>query len=315
MHRIFLSADVLIQIACYLSNTSDRTAFATASRWCYFVLKKFIYTQVTLRPDGPAFAILPKLLNDPSLCTHITQLDVVLSTRPKYRTYVPGRDDIQQMWQQQAHFVQGVRTILKHTTQLNKLSIDVGNDREVLHTRLSLRLELGNFPFSLTSFKLGCFVPGTLEFIGAHPELNCLILAHLTNYPREPENLNLRFQVPSLGYMLPKLHTLWATPWWMRALLRRSAAHTFGLLHKSNPLEQRMQLILEVELTLAMSALVDGGGHPTVRCLALPLDDFIMQRQTLNMRFISRAFPLIKKLAVTVEPGQVVGRLVAVPTV
>jgi hypothetical protein len=314
-HRIFLNVDVLIEIISYLDKTSDHIAFATTSQWSYFVLKKSIYSHTVLRPDGPASTIIPKLLDDPTLCTHIVQLDIVLSARSKYNNYVPGRDDIQQMWQQKDNFVRDIQVILKRTTQLKGLSIDEEKEGESLRAQFSLELELRNFPFNLTSFKLGRSAPGALEFIGAHPELNHLTLTQRTNHPYDPECWHLGFS--SLGHTLLKLRTLWATPWWMRALLMRSPVRTFGLLHKFDPIDY---LILpnhatELSMTIGLlSALGNIGGHPTVRCLALPWNDFIMPSTPLNLRILSKAFPRTQTLAITLEPGQVVSCLANIPT-
>ncbi|CAE6444083.1 unnamed protein product [Rhizoctonia solani] len=306
MSRV-LNEDVLIQVVSYLPNTLDRIALATTARWCYITLKRFVYAHVVLRPDGPAYTIVPKLLKDQTLCTHVMQLDIMLSTRLQYTTYVPGKDDIQQMWEQQDKYIQDISTILKRASQLKGLWVEEGKDGAMLHSRLSLELKLGHFPFSLTTFRLGSFAPGALEFIGAQPELNYLALTHLTNCPHGADDLaslTARFQSPTIDYKLAKLSTLWATPWWTRALLTRCDAHTFGLLDKSQSTGAHAQLILDVEIALSISPLVTQGGHRTVRSLALPLDYFIMPRPTLNLELISRAFPLTEKVAVTLEPGQ-----------
>lgn len=304
MHHMFLNADVLIQIAHYLENTCDHIAFAITSRWCYTILRTTIYTHVTLRPDGPSFTIMPRLLEHPSLCTHIAELDVTLSTRPEYSTYVPGRDDIQQMWQQRGDFVRDVQIVLRHTTQLKRLSVEEGKG-EPLRAQLSLELERGNIPFSLTSLNLGRTAPGIMDFVEAHPELNCLILTQRNNYPHDPENWHLGFS--SLGDTLLKLRTLWASPWWMRALLMRSPVRTFGLVHKMNAIDYLVQLNSPTELTMVvglLSALGNIGGHPTVRNLAVPWNDFIMPGTPLSLRILSKAFPRTQKLAVVLEPGQ-----------
>ncbi|KAH7334861.1 hypothetical protein B0J17DRAFT_671877 [Rhizoctonia solani] len=287
MSRTFLNEDILIQVVSYLPNTLDRIALATTARWCYTTLQTLVYAHVVLRPDGPAYTIISKLLKDRTLCTHVTQLDIMLSTRLQYTTYVPGKDDIQQMWEQQDKYVQDISIILNHTSQL--------------------KAETGHFPFSLTTFRLGSFAPGALEFIGAQPELNHLVLTHLTNCPHGADDLaslTARFQSPTIDYTLAKLNALWATPWWTRALLTRCDVHTFGLLDKSQSTGAHAQLILDVEIALSISPLVTQGGHRTVRSLALPLDYFIMPRPTLNLELISRAFPLVEKVAVTLEPGQ-----------
>ncbi|KAG8733663.1 hypothetical protein FRC11_004233 [Ceratobasidium sp. 423] len=312
MSRPFLNEDVLIQVVSYLPDTLDRVAFATTARWCYLTLKRFVYAHLVLRPDGPAFSIIPKLLKDHALCTHVTQLDIMLSTRSRYTTYVPGKDDIQQMWKHQDEYVRDVSKILKHASQLKGLWIEEGKDGAMLHSRLSLELKLGHFPFSLTSFRLGSFAPGALEFIGAHPELNSLVVTHLTNCPHGADDLaslTARFQAPIVDYKLAKLGTLWATPWWTRALLTRCDVHTFGLLDKSQSTGAHAQLILDVEIALSISPLVAQGGHRTVKSLALPLDYFVMPRPTLNLELISRAFPLVEKVGVTLEPGQKVNTL------
>ncbi|KAJ1306153.1 hypothetical protein OPQ81_010864 [Rhizoctonia solani] len=307
MSRPFLNEDVLIQLVSYLPDTLDRIALATTARWCYITLKRFVYAHVLLRPDGPAFAIIPKLLKDQALCIHVTQLDIMLSTRSQYTTYVPGKDDVQQMWERQDKYIQDISSILKHASRLKGLRVEEGKDGALLHSRLSLELKLGHFPFSLTSFRLGSFAPGTLEFIGTHPELNYLVLTRLTNCPHDADDLaslTARFQAPVVDYRLAKLDTLWATPWWTRALLMRCDVHTFGLIDKSQSTGAHAQLILDVEIALSISPLVAQGGHRTVRSLALPLDYFIMPRPTLNLELISRAFPLVEKVAITLEPGQ-----------
>ncbi|CAE6517675.1 unnamed protein product [Rhizoctonia solani] len=310
MSRPLLNEDILIQIVSYLPETLDRVAFATTARWCYATLQRFFYAHVVLRPDGPAFSIISELLKDHTLCAHVKRLDIMLSTRSKYTAYVPGKDDIQQMWDKQDKYVRDVLTILKRALQLKELLIEEGKEGATLHSRLSLELKLGHFPFSLTSFRLGSFTPGALEFIGAQPELNYLALTHLTNCPHGADDLaslTARFQAPVVDYKLPNLGTLWATPWWARALLTRCNAHTFGLLDKSRSTGVHAQLILDVEIALSISPLVSQGGHRTVRSLALPLNYFIMPRPTLNLELISRAFPLIEKVAVTLEPGQEFG--------
>ncbi|KAL5638429.1 hypothetical protein ACGC1H_005196 [Rhizoctonia solani] len=310
MPQSFLNEDILIQVVSYLPDTADRIAFATTARWCYVTLKRFFYVHMTLRPDGPASSIIPELLRNHSLCTYVTQLDVVLSTRPRYTSYIPGKDDVRQMWDKQDRYVQDVSMILKYASQLKGLWIEEGKDGATLHSRLSLELNLGHFPFSLTSFRLGSFAPGALEFIGTHPDLNYLALTHLTNCPHGADDLaslTVRFQAPIIDYKLVKLGTLWATPWWTRALLTHCDVHTFGLLDKSKSTGAHAQLILDVEIALSISPLVTQGGHRTVRSLALPLDYFIMPRPTLNLELISRAFPLVEKLAVTLEPGQEFG--------
>ncbi|KDN43836.1 hypothetical protein RSAG8_05829, partial [Rhizoctonia solani AG-8 WAC10335] len=234
--RSFIHDDILIQVVSYLPDTPDRIAFATTARWYYATLKRFFYAHVVLRPDGPAFSIISELLKNHALCAHVTQLDIMLSTRPQYTTYVPGKDDVQQMWEKQDKYVQDISKILKYASQLKGLWIEEGRDGAMLHSRLSLELKLGHFPFSLTSFRLGSFAPGALEFIGAHPELNYLTLTHLTNCPHGADDLaslTARFQAPVIDYKLAKLGTLWATPWWTRALLTNCDVHTFGLLDKS----------------------------------------------------------------------------------
>ncbi|CEL56585.1 hypothetical protein RSOLAG1IB_07934 [Rhizoctonia solani AG-1 IB] len=307
MSGSFLNEDVVAQVVFYLPDTRDRISLAFTTRWCYFTLKRFVYDHIVLHPDGPAFDIIPRLLKDRSLCTHVTQLDVMLSTRPQYTTYVPGKDDVQHMWQQQDKYIQDVTTIMKHMTQLKGLRIEEGKGGAILHSRLSLELKFGCFPFNLTSFRLGSFAPGALEFIGAHSELSYLVLTHLTNCPHGADDLaslTARFQAPAVDFRLMKLGALWATPWWTRVLLTRCDVHTFGLLDKSQSTGTQAQLILDVEIALSISPLVTQGGHRTVRSLALPLDYFIMTRPTLNLDLISRAFPLVEKIAITLEPGK-----------
>ncbi|KAF8756611.1 hypothetical protein RHS01_04359 [Rhizoctonia solani] len=253
MSRPFINEDILIQIVAHLPNTLDRIALGSTARWCYLNIERFVYTHVTLRPDGPAFDVVSRLLKDRALCTHITQLDIMLSTRSRYTTYVPGKDDIQRS-----------------------------------------------------------FTPGALEFIGTHTELNHLVLTHLTNFPHGSDDLTsltARFQAPAVDYKLMELGTLWATPWWTRALLTRCDVHTFGLLDKSQSTGAHAQLILDVEIALSISPLVAQGGHKTVRSLALPLDYFVVPRPTLNLELISRAFPVVERVAVTLEPGKEFGSL------
>ncbi|CAE6493489.1 unnamed protein product [Rhizoctonia solani] len=312
MSRPFINEDILIQIVAHLPNTLDRIALGSTARWCYLNIERFVYTHVTLRPDGPAFDVVSRLLKDRALCTHITQLDIMLSTRSRYTTYVPGKDDIQRMWEHQDKYIQDVTIIMKHATQLKGLWIEEGKAGAILHSRLSLELKFGYFPFSLTSFRLGSFTPGALEFIGTHTELNHLVLTHLTNFPHGSDDLTsltARFQAPAVDYKLMELGTLWATPWWTRALLTRCDVHTFGLLDKSQSTGAHAQLILDVEIALSISPLVAQGGHKTVRSLALPLDYFVVPRPTLNLELISRAFPVVERVAVTLEPGKEFGSL------
>ncbi|CAE6474426.1 unnamed protein product [Rhizoctonia solani] len=307
MSGLFLNEDVLVQVVSYLPNTLDRIALSSTTRWCHLTLERFVYTHIVLRPDGPAFDIVPRLLKDHTLCTHVTQLDIMLSTRSRYTAYVPGKDDIQQMWEQQDRYIQDVAMIMKHATRLKGLWIEEGKGGAMLHSRLSLELKFGCFPFSLTSFRLGSFAPGALEFIGSHSELSYLVLTHLTNCSHGADDLaslTARFQAPAVNYRLMRLGALWATPWWTRALLTRCDVHTFGLLDKSQSTGTHAQLILDVEIALSISPLVAQGGHRTVKSLALPLDYFVMPRPTLNLELISKAFPLVEKVAVTLEPGK-----------
>lgn len=310
IHRMFLNVDILILIASYLDKTADHIAFATTSQWFYFVLKHSIYTHIVLRPDGPAFAVVSKLISDPSLCSHIVRLDIVLSSRPTYSAYVPGRDDIQQLWQQKDDFVRDARVILKRTTQLKELFITEGKGGESLRAQLSLEFERGGFPFNLTSFRLSRSAPSALSFIGAQAELNRLVLTQRSNYPHDFECWHLGF---SKGHTLLKLRTLWATPWWMRALLMRSPVRTFGLIHKFDPIDYLIPPSHATELSMTtnlLSALGNKGGHPTIRCLAIPWNDFTLSNTPLNLRILSNAFPRTQKLAVTLEPGQQVSYLI-----
>lgn len=309
MHRIFIDSDILVVICSKLQTTSDRLAFISASRWCRLVLKNFAYTHTVLYPDGPSRTLLPVLLEDTARCSHILHLEVWMSTRHQYE-YVPGRDDIQQLWRQREDFVRGVYRVLKKATRLQSLCVREDKSGTVMSEELSLVPESGRLPFRLTSCRVARSTPGMVAFLETQTAITHLILPRRSNLPYEIEGWQDGFSYT--GSLLPNLRKLWATPWWMRALLMRAPIHTLGLTEDPRAFDSWTSDPDSAEarmLSTLLQELKAMGGHPTVTALAIPIDAIFKIFHT-KLPELSEAFPKVQKLAVTLEPGKVVSSLI-----
>ena len=174
---------------------------------------------------------------------------------------------------------------------------------------LSLMPESGAPPFRLTSCRVARPTPGMLEFLETQTTITHLVLPRRSNLPYEIEGWQGGFSYT--GGLLPNLCKLWATPWWMRALLMRAPIRTLGLTedHRAfdswtcdpDSAEARM-------LSTLLQELKNMGGHPTVTALAIPIDAIFKVFHT-KLPDLSEAFPKVQKLAVTLEPGKAVSSL------
>ncbi|KAG9119179.1 hypothetical protein FRC07_005949 [Ceratobasidium sp. 392] len=298
LHRIFLHPDIIVLICFHLNTISSRLALRAVSRWYHALLKNAIYTHVILRPDGPSLNMLQLLLEEPSRCAGIIHMDLCLSLRG--RLYVPGRDDLPELWRQREEFVKGIRTVLNQAPNLQQLCIRQEYYEEPLPQVPSFEGKNGEFPFKLKSCRIAGRIPGALEFIGTQTRMTHLILSEKSEPSLPPNEWHLGFS--SEGEALRNLCALWATPSWMRALLMRSPVHTLGLLQDS-----RRTDIWGSDMMLfnaLLQALGEIGGHPTVRCLALPFSVFFVSDSLWNLQALSKGFSKTQKLAITLEPRQ-----------
>lgn len=307
MHRIFLDRDILTTISSKLQTTSDRLAFISTSRWCQLVLKNTAYTHTVLYPDGPSRTLLRVLLEDPVRCSYILHLEVWMSNRQQY-AYVPGRDDIQQMWRQRKKYVEDVHSILKQATKLQSLCVREDENETVMLEELSLMPESAELPFRLTSCRVARPTTGVLEFLETQSAITHLVLPRRSNLPYEIEGWQEKLSYT--GSPLPNLRRLWATPWWMRALLMRAPVCTLGLTQDSRAFESWTADVDSAEarmLSALLEELKNMGGHPTVMALAIPLD--AMSVSPTKLLELSEAFPKVQKLALTLEPARCVSSL------
>lgn len=308
MHRMFLDNDILVVICSKLPTTSDRLAFISTSRRCHLVLKNAAYTHTVLRPDGPSHTLLPVLLEDTVRCTHILHLDVWLSRREQYE-YVPGRDDIQQMWRQRGEFVLEVQRVLKHAKRLQRLCVREGDHEVGMSEVLSLVAENERLPFRLTSCRVARPTTGVLEFLETQTAITHLVLPRRTNFPYEIESWHEGFF--HLGSALPNLQKLWATPWWMRALLMRAPIRTLSLMEDTRAFNTWVDDPNSTEawmLSSLLEELGNMGGHSTVKCLAIPLRVLFGGAHS-NVQALSKAFPKVQKISVTLDPWKLVSLL------
>ncbi|KAF8608254.1 hypothetical protein BDV93DRAFT_603105 [Ceratobasidium sp. AG-I] len=304
MHRIFLNSDILVVICSRLQNTTDRLAFISTSRWCRLVLKNIAYTRTVLHPDGPSRTLLPVLLEDTARCSHILHLEVWMSNRHQY-AYVPGRDDIQQMWRQRQEFVRDVHRVLKQATRLQTLCVREDENGAAMPEELLLAPKSGELPFSLSSCRVARPTAGMLEFLETQTAITHLVLPRRSNHPYDIEGWQDSFSYA--GNLLPSLHKLWATPWWMRALLMRAPIRTLGLTEDPRAFESWTSDPDSTEarmLSTLLEELKNMGGHPTVTALAIPVDAMFKVFHT-KLPELSEAFPRVQKLAVTLEPGRI----------
>ncbi|KAG8713084.1 hypothetical protein FRC08_013696 [Ceratobasidium sp. 394] len=305
MHRMFLNPDILVLICVCLETIPDRLALRAVSRWCRALLKNAIYTHVVLRPDGPSLHLLRSLIEEPSRCGAILHMDLWLSLRSRF--YVPGRDDIPQLWRQREEFTRSIRTVLGRASGLQRICIKQGHNEEPLPNVLSFEGESGVLPFKLKSCSIAAPIPGTLDFIGTQAGITHLVLPEKSDYSI-PQN-DWPFGFPPKGHTLKNLSTLWATPRWMRALLMRSPIHTFGLMRASPRIDTWGSDT--IMLNLLLQAFGEIGGHPTIRCLALPFQDFFMSTSGMDLQALSKGFSKTQKLAITLEPAERVSTLVS----
>ncbi|KAG8707924.1 hypothetical protein FRC09_001537 [Ceratobasidium sp. 395] len=242
--------------------------------------------------------MLRLLLEEPSRCAGILHIDLWLSLRKQL--YVPGRDDIQQLWRQRQDFVQGVRTVLNQASNLQRLCIKQEHHQEPLPYPLSFNEMSEAFPFRLRSCRIAGYIPDALDFIGTQTRVTHLVLPEKSERFLSPNEWHLGFS--SEGEALKNLCTLWATPSWMRALLMRSPVHTFGLIRDSRRIDIWGSDMIVFNALL--QALGEIGGHPTVRCLALPFQDFFVSNSLMDLQAVSKGFSKTQKLAITLEPGE-----------
>ncbi|QRV98151.1 hypothetical protein RhiJN_26170 [Ceratobasidium sp. AG-Ba] len=296
MHRMFLNADVIILICALLDTTLDRLSFYGTSRWCSSVLKNAIHTDTVLRPDGPTLALLDMFLREPSRCAAIVSLDVWFSLRSSF--YVPGRDDLAKLWRQREDFVCGVWTLLKRVPNLKRLHFKFEHDEQPLAHSLSLGwLE---FPFTLQSCRLAGPALYSLKFIDSQAGLTRLVLAEGSeHHPVELPDWTQGFTSSN------RLRSLWATPGWARTLLVRSPVRTFGLIRDSRKLQSGWGWNGDMVMFNRMAeTFAEMGGHPTVRCLALPARDFYFAGTLMELKTVSDGFPNVEKLGITLEPRE-----------
>ncbi|QRV84116.1 hypothetical protein RhiJN_12132 [Ceratobasidium sp. AG-Ba] len=294
MHQIFLNADVIILICVLLDTTLDRLSFYGTSRWCSSVLKNVIHTDTILRPDGPTIALLSMFLREPSRRAGIVCLDVRFSLRTSF--YVPGRDDLAQLWRKREDFVYGVRTLLERVPNLKSLHFKFEHDEKSLYHCLSLGRP--KFPFTLQSCRLAGPTHHSLNFIDSQAELTRLVLAESSeNHPAQLPDWAQGFTSSN------KLRPLWATPGWARTLLVRSPVQTFGLIRDSRKVQSGWGWNGDMVIFNRMAETFAGmGGHPTVRYLALPAREFYFVGTLMELKTVSDGFPNVEKLGITLEP-------------
>ncbi|KAG8780481.1 hypothetical protein FRC12_022974 [Ceratobasidium sp. 428] len=290
INQLKLNEDILLCISGYLTTSRDKLVLALLCRWHYLVLKCTPFTYLVLSQDVQLKSLATQLAADQGRRDSVLHLDATFPSLFKPVRKSPSDEDAH--YSREQTFIDEVFHVLRLCRRLKSLYIHNTRCGYVRWDKLSAYM-YDLYPFCLRSLSLTQSIDGTVEFVRDQAQVNQLVLFSSARIKNNDPDTEPTLPLPII---LPQLRVLWATPWWSRLILPNSSVKSFGLLHDGCRVDERHAL------RTMINSLIDDGGHPTVKCLTLPYEDFLWDHETIDLHQYGAAFPNTGKLCVTL-PG------------
>ncbi|KAF8595374.1 hypothetical protein BDV93DRAFT_611445 [Ceratobasidium sp. AG-I] len=285
-----LNSDVCLRISEYLFTSGDRLALAQVSRWHYSVLGHTAYTHIIASQEPKLALLIATLGSNTQRCNAIFHLDVIIPPRPKS---LSNNEAVFILWRsRERNLLRDALVVLKLAPNLKSVYLMNPRDLREYCPEPDIIDKLMCDPdpcrFKLRSFSTIHTTKETLDFVRNQTEINHLIVLSDVNIGINRLTHPEAFE----PIMMPRLHTLWATPGWAKTILPHSPVQSFGLVHVDFAKEERHNWRMTV------NSLINMGGHPTVNCLTIPYEDFFWDHHSVKLSEYGLAFPNAMKLRI-----------------
>ncbi|KAG9098074.1 hypothetical protein FS749_004751 [Ceratobasidium sp. UAMH 11750] len=275
-----------MKISEHLFTSGDRLALAMTSRWHYAALGHTVYTHLSLSKETKIDLLVKALLADENRCKAILHLSVLFPLSHTVARLATGKYMTKESYYgHRQNLTEGVFIVLKLAHNLKALDIPCfGQDSYVQWGMINTWLR-DPYSFKLKYLSLHA-VPGALTFLERQTQLIQLTLLPGVEYAQLPP-------LPVSPISLPRLRTLWATPWWCGTILPYSPVQSFGLLRDDwNPAEHMIW-------HNCVDGLIKIGVHKTITSLTLTYEIVFWGDELVDLYRYEGAFPNVTRLGVT----------------